>query len=74
MLVGLSQNECGTPVSVHVCDTCGNSFTVCPAAGNKGWENCLGEGCPSYDAERDVDMLFETAPETIHRRSPTDVN
>lgn len=61
MKIGMSKNEYGTPVSVHICDTCGTQFTVCPAILNEkiGWENCLGIGCKSYDKNRDADRLFD---------------
>ena len=69
MLVGLSNNEYGTATSVHTCDSCGGTFTVCPAVGNKGWESCLAEDCPSYDPKRDADKLFDNEPEKIRRCS-----
>ena len=60
MKTGESFNEYGTPVSKHICDTCGNEFTVCPKIddSNKNWDNCLGEECDSYDSSRDADKLF----------------
>jgi hypothetical protein len=59
--IGESVNEYGTPVSVHVCDTCGQGFTCCPAIpeGQPGWENCLSESCPSYDLSRDIDLAWD---------------
>ena len=66
MLVGLSQNAYGTPVSVHVCDTCGGSFTVCPPAGSN-WGGCQAESCRSYDKKRDVDRLFDEFPWQVKR-------
>ena len=66
----LSTNEYGTPVSVHVCATCGAPFTVCPAIAEEeahAWEDCLAPNCPSYDPERDVDKLFEEEPWRISR-------
>lgn len=61
MKIGMSKNEYGTPVSVHICDTCGVEFTVCPAADDnkKGWENCLIPECDSYDEKRDIDKWFD---------------
>lgn len=66
MIVGLSQNDCGTPVSVHVCESCGNSFTVCPPTGDN-WGGCQAEGCSSYDVKRDIDRLFDESPWRIKR-------
>lgn len=59
MFVGYDNNQYGTKVSVHICDTCGDKFTVCPAVGDKpSWENCLRPECASYDPSRDADKLF----------------
>ncbi len=54
-------NEYGTPVSVHKCQTCGVEFTLCPAIPDDKadqWPDCLADGCPSYDPERDMDVVF----------------
>lgn len=61
MHTGFSTNEYGTRISIHVCETCGRIFTVCPAAEEdaKGWDDCLTPTCSSYDPDRDVDKLFE---------------
>lgn len=67
MKTGTTFNEHGTVVSSHICDTCGNHFTVCPDVGNKGWENCLGEDCESYDEGRDADKLFDSGSLSIKR-------
>jgi hypothetical protein len=58
---GYRFNEHGTRISVHQCETCGEEFTVCPAAfpEDKGWDNCLGPQCPSYDRTRDFDLAFD---------------
>jgi len=59
MFLGYDNNMYGTKVSVHVCDTCGEKFTVCPAVGERpGWDNCATPECGSYDPYRDVDKLF----------------
>ena len=63
MNTGYSQNEYGTWQSEHVCDTCGQEFTVTPAAGanmdqERRWGSCLAFECDSYDASRDADILF----------------
>lgn len=54
------KNKHGTLTSSHICDTCGQSFTITPSApGNgEGYENCLAPECDSYDPHRDVDILF----------------
>jgi hypothetical protein len=59
----LGVNEYGTPVSIHVCTSCGHEFTVCPANLDNHGDGCLGETCPSYDISRDVDIFFEPAAE-----------
>jgi len=67
----LGVNEYGTPVSIHVCSSCGDEFTVCPPAGPNFGEGCLAPLCPSY-IERDVDYLL-AAGQSIHRSErPTD--
>ncbi len=59
-----SVNEFGTPVSVHVCEFCGDQFTVCPARITdkeiNSYRGCLAPGCESYDPQRDVHLLMET--------------
>ncbi len=69
MKIGMSNNEYSTSVSVHICDTCGGKFTVCPAIADntKGWENCLGKECDSYDINRDADKLFESGSKSVKR-------
>ncbi len=65
-----SKNEFGTTISTHICDTCGERFTVCPSAtGKEGWENCLAEECASYDIKRDADRLFEQGDKRIEKMS-----
>lgn len=61
MHIGYRKNKYGTNVSVHRCDACGAEFTVCPATypESKGWENCLGPKCSSYDKGRDFDKAFD---------------
>lgn len=55
-----SLNEYGTEVSVHRCDACGGTFTVCPAVDeNRFGGGCLAEGCPSYDITRDIDLFWD---------------
>lgn len=60
MKTGEAKNEYGITISTHVCDMCGDEFTVCPAVsdGEEGWENCLTPKCKSYAPERDIDVLF----------------
>lgn len=61
-------NEHGTITSFHICDTCGEPFSVTPAAGDaEGWDNCLAEGCASYDPNRDVDAAFDSDDELEQR-------
>lgn len=61
MKTGMSVNECGTDVSVHRCDVCGDRYTVCPPESNpdsKLFKNCLSTECGSYDPACDVDRFF----------------
>ena len=58
MKTGEHKNQHGILVSDHVCDTCGEPFTVTPAVDNKDWENCQAKICKSYDPKRDADPLF----------------
>jgi len=69
MKIKNSVNEYGTPISIHICETCGQEFTVCPLLPDdaKGWENCMAETCASYDPKRDADKLFNEQPEKIVR-------
>lgn len=58
--LGLDRNEYGTLVSVHLCNRCGNRFTVCPPVVDEEWGGeCLAEGCASYDLRRDIDLVWE---------------
>ena len=55
-------NEYGTPVTMFLCESCNQTFTVCPAVEDHNldqWSGCLGEGCGSYDPDRDADKLFD---------------
>ena len=55
-------NEYGTPVTLFSCPGCDTTFTVCPAVEDDAldqWPGCLGEGCPTYDPDRDADKLFD---------------
>lgn len=68
MKLGYENNQYGTLVSRHRCDTCSKEFTVCPAVPddhNDQWGSCMSEDCPSYDPSRDVDRLFKEEPERI---------
>jgi hypothetical protein len=61
--LGYDKNEHGTRISKHRCDACGEEFTVCPPVypEQKGWGNCMGKACTSYDPKRDMDLLFDEA-------------
>ena len=60
MHTGYSTNQYGTPISTHICDTCGEPFTLCPGVEpeREDWDNCLATTCDSYDPMRDVDLLM----------------
>lgn len=53
----ISFNEYGTPVSVHVCEVCGQTFTICPPVVD---EPTCGDpnSCESYDPSRDPTCFF----------------
>lgn len=57
-----TDEESGTRVSLHLCDTCNREFTLCPAVDpdKEGWENCLYWSCKSYDVKRDLELSFIT--------------
>ena len=55
-------NEYGTGTTLYLCDSCGRSYTVCPAINpekDANWNNCLAPDCGSYDPSRDMDKLFD---------------
>ena len=65
MFIDYATNEYGTTVSEHRCETCGETFTVCPSSGDDGPRrdadrdgNCLTEDCASYDPTRDASIYF----------------
>lgn len=66
MKIGEAVNLHGVPTSIHVCDSCGSQFTVCPAAGDD-WGGCMSEKCSSYDEDRDADKLFDNNDPRIQR-------
>ncbi len=61
-----SRNKQGVKVSDHVCETCGDAFTITPSvlpklkagADPKRYAGCLAPFCPSYDSARDFDLAF----------------
>ena len=55
-------NEHGTPVVEYRCETCGETFTICPApkaSEDDQWTGCMATTCASYDPARDADKLFD---------------
>ena len=75
MYLDREDNEHGTGTSRHVCDTCGTKFTLTPevAPDAVGWENCMGEDCPSYDASRDCEVLFMSDDEIAREKKVVDI-
>ena len=82
MYLGTIANSHGTPIDVHTCETCGDTFTVCPAgdrADDDQWRGCLSRACASYDPNRDADWFFDdgnvlsfsqrSQPRAINRRA-----
>lgn len=66
--LGLAKNEYGTTVTVFVCSSCGQIFTVTGDIDPKTFgTGCLSVSCDSYDVERDVDLMFEIEPWRIKR-------
>ena len=63
-------NEYGTPVSWHLCQTCGYYFSLCPAVSYAapGWNYCMADECASYDPDRDADILFMSDKEIAEQK------
>ena len=62
MRLRATANEYGTPVVEYGCETCGETFTVCPApepAEDGQWTGCQAATCASYDPARDADRFFD---------------
>jgi len=72
MKIGMTINEYGTEESKHICDTCGDEFTVCPPEkeGSHAYDNCLAKNCPSYDPGRDADKFFDKDSDEIVFKTP----
>jgi len=66
MKVGESMNGFGVIVSLHRCVYCDEAFSVTPRVDDSFGLGCLGEGCPSYDVARDIDLFWDIDP-TIRR-------
>jgi hypothetical protein len=63
MKTGYELNEYGHVVSAHVCEFCGDTFTVIPPIPDERadeWRGCLAPHCRSYDSSRDADKLFDS--------------
>ena len=60
MKTGLTVNEYGVFESVHVCDICGDEYTVCPPVSEDSLlaSGCTAPHCESYDPKLDADRLF----------------
>lgn len=72
MFLRKTTNEYGTPVAEFKCDTCGTIYTICPQPENlDNWQNCMAEGCESYDPSRDVDWMFPDEPKVTPIRRPS---
>lgn len=63
-------NEYGIRVSKHKCDTCGIEFTVVPGVDetSSAFDNCLADGCESYDPDRDAEILFMSDKEIAREK------
>ncbi len=60
---GEHTNIHGVRVTEHICDTCGNTFTICP--GIDDYPNCGDIDCTSYDP--DTEMTDEEIMDLIDR-------
>jgi predicted molibdopterin-dependent oxidoreductase YjgC len=70
MFIEYDKNECGTDISRYQCESCGDTFTVCPVSRvHDNWVNCLSEDCVSYDPSRDADIIFMSEKEIAERKS-----
>jgi hypothetical protein len=54
MKIGEHTNEYGIRVTEHMCETCGEEFTLTPGADD--WPDCLSDKCDSYDPDRETDL------------------
>ena len=70
-----SVNEYGTPITVLVCESCQQQFSVTPALAPdeySKWKGCTAPECPSYSLDSDVDIFFDALAENdlITRTKP----
>lgn len=67
MFLGTTRNAAGTVVHNYRCDSCPTSFTVTgiPQVVNRP---CRLPGCPSYDAELDIDLALSKGDISIRGR------
>lgn len=67
-------NGYGTSVVEYRCETCGETFMVCPAPSleeDEQWTGCQARTCGSYDPARDADRLFDDGDVlSLERRRP----
>ncbi len=64
MKTGEHTNEHGVRVTEHICEACGEPFTICP--GIDDFPDCLGDDCDSYDPDREVDLNdLRTGPRQV---------
>ena len=75
MYIRTESNEHGTGTSHHVCDTCGEKFTLTPAVAQdaEGWESCMSDTCASYDPSRDCEVLFMSNREIAREKTVVDI-
>jgi len=71
MKIKETKNKHGVPVSHHICDTCGQDYTITSAVedGTPLSKNCMADNCASYDPDNDADIMF-TTDEEIAREKP----
>lgn len=70
MKIKETTNEHGVPVSHHICDTCGNEYTITSAVedGTPLSKNCMADECDSYDPMNDIDIYFMSDAEIAKKK------
>lgn len=67
MYLKMVTNEYGFETAQHICNDCGDVYTVMPPMSEDcGWDSCLSHNCPSYDVTRDIDSVWEGVQSFLH--------
>ena len=73
--IGIGQNDYGTPVSMHICDTCGEPFTNCPVPSDPRsplYAGCTATTCGSYVEAWDIDKVWDAVQGIVQREEVTE--